>query len=351
MLRDYYTYGFKDRSEYSVSRGTYDSDRKRLNDFLNDYMEWSEIKKRKNPKKGIEEGKHITFVSCDSQSMSINPFHRVYRFCGTDRPAFMYYFFHTLAALNSLFQLEDGADTLNIYGSAAARFESKVNIQEKLVIRAVKSMHVGQEIEEQLQGYYSNEDLLVEKAEDLGFSDEQIRKLKIVIRAATIRMKSSDLARFYEQSFFDEDDCNAGEIDKESLVKNVNNRLQRPYNIGVIQCDQNNSKLIFSSELLDEFRNGINKINTPVDEEYLKYELVKAVEEFSKSKQGDHNWYLSKLTIKRLLEAGCKADDRFSDHIRYALDFYSKTYLFGEIGTFLLDRMKTSDNSSIRPCS
>lgn len=34
MLRDYYTYGFKDRSEYSVSRGTYDSDRKRLNDFL-----------------------------------------------------------------------------------------------------------------------------------------------------------------------------------------------------------------------------------------------------------------------------------------------------------------------------
>ena len=159
MLRDYYTYGFKDRSEYSVSRGTYDSDRKRLNDFLNDYMEWSEIKKRKNPKKGIEEGKHITFVSCDSQSMSINPFHRVYRFCGTDRPAFMYYFFHTLAALNSLFQLEDGTDTLNIYGSAAARFESKVNIQEKLVIRAVKSMHVGQEIEEQLQGYYSNEDL------------------------------------------------------------------------------------------------------------------------------------------------------------------------------------------------
>lgn len=51
MLRDYYTYGFKDRSEYSVSRGTYDSDRKRLNDFLNDYMEWSEIKKRKNQKR------------------------------------------------------------------------------------------------------------------------------------------------------------------------------------------------------------------------------------------------------------------------------------------------------------
>lgn len=156
LLKEYHIsiYGNSFESLDTDMRKPENKDEKRLNDFLNDYMEWSEIKKRKNPKKGIEEGKHITFVSCDSQSMSINPFHRVYRFCGTDRPAFMYYFFHTLAALNSLFQLEDGTDTLNIYGSAAARFESKVNIQEKLVIRVVKSMHVGQEIEEQLQGYY-----------------------------------------------------------------------------------------------------------------------------------------------------------------------------------------------------
>lgn len=346
MLRDYYTYGFKDRSEYSVSRATYDSDRKRLNDFLKDYMEWSEIKERKNLKKGIVEGKHVTFVSCDSQSMSINPFHRVYRFCGTDRPAFMYYFFHTLAALNSLFQLEDGTDTLNIYGSAAARFESKVNIQEKLVIRAVKSMHVGREMEEQLERYYNDEDLLIEAAGKLGFTDEQISKLKMVIRSATIRMKSSDLAKFFEQSFSDEND--ELEIDNDSLIKNVNNRLQRPYDMGVIQCDQNSSKLIFSQELLEDFRSSLDRIDTPVSEEYLKYELVRAVESFSKSKQGDRNWYLSKFTIKRLLEEGCKVDDKFADHIRYALDFYSKTYLFGEIGTFLLDRMKTSDNSSIR---
>ena len=412
MLRDYYTYGFKDRSEYSVSRGTYDSDRKRLNDFLKDYMEWSELKKRKNPQKGIKEGKHVTFVSCDSQSMSINPFHRVYRFCGTDRPAFMYYFFHTLAALNSLFQLEDGVDTLNINGPAeeklvlravksavesmrvgkkievqleeyynnedlliekaeelgftdeqiskletaisdatmriAARFESKVNIQEKLVIRTVKSMHVGQKIEAQLQEYYNDEDLLREKAKKLGFSDEQISKLKMVIRATTIKMKSSDLAKFFAQNLSDEDDYDELGIDNESLVKNVNNRLQRPYNIGVIQCDQNSSKLIFSPELLEEFGNCLKKIDTPVYGEYLKHELLKAVEEFSKRKPGDHNWYLSKLTIKRLLEAGCKADDRFLEHIRYVLDFYSKTFLFGEIGTFLLDRMKTSDNSCIR---
>ena len=348
MLRDYYTYGFKDRSEYSVSRGTYDSDRKRLNDCLKDYMEWSEQKKRKNIKKGIKEGKHVTFVSCDSQSMSINPFHRVYRFCGNDRPAFMYYFFHTLAALNSLFRLEDGADTLNIYGPAATRFESKVNIQEKLIIRAVKSMHVGRKIEDQLEEYYNDEDLLINEAEKLGFSDEQIRKLKMVIRSATIRMKSSDLAKFFQQSFTDKDDYEGAVIDNESLIKNVNNRLRRPNNLGIIQCDQNSSKLVFSPELLEEFRNGLNKIDAPIYEDYLKHELIKALEDFSKGKLGDHNWYLSKFTIKRLLEAGCIADERFSDHIRYVLDFYSKTFLFGEIGTFLLDRMKASANSPIR---
>lgn len=81
-------------------------------------------------------------------------------------------------------------------------------------------MHVGQEIEEQLQGYYSNEDLLVEKAEDFGFSDEQIRKLKIVIRAATIRMKSSDLARFYEQSFLTK-----MIVTQEKSIKNLLSRM------------------------------------------------------------------------------------------------------------------------------
>lgn len=346
MLRDYYTYGFKDRSEYSVSRGTYDSDRKRLNDFLKDYMEWSERKKRKN---GAEAGKNVTFISCDSQSMGINPFHRVYRFCGTDRPDYLYYFFHTLAALNSLFQLEDGTDTLNIYGSAAARFESKVNVQEKHVIRAVKSMHVGSEIEENLEKYYNDEDLLVEKAQELGFSDEQICKLRQVIRAATIRLKTSELARFYEQNFSDANGLDEAEINKESLSRTANNRLQRLSDIGVIQCDQRGGEAIFSEEQILQFLAAVpEKINALLEKEKLKNELKKALENYSTEKPGDRNWYLSKLTIKRLLEAGYKVDERFYDHIRYALEFYSKTFLFGEIGTFLMDRMKTSDNSPIR---
>lgn len=41
MLRDLYSYGFKDRGEYAGSLSTYDKDRKRVSDFLKDYMESS----------------------------------------------------------------------------------------------------------------------------------------------------------------------------------------------------------------------------------------------------------------------------------------------------------------------
>ena len=333
MLRDYYTYGFKDRSEYSVSRGTYDSDRKRLNDFLKDYMEWTELKKRKNPKKGIEEGKHVTFITCDSQSMEINPFHRVYRFCGTDRPEYLYYFFHTMAALNSLFQLSEGTDTLELHGAAAARFESKLNIQEKHVTRTVKSMHVGRDIEEQLEGLYNDEDGLINKAIDLGFSDEQINRLKSTIHEATIKLKTSELLRFYE------------EYDN----KTANKRLQRLNNIGVVCCDQNGGEHPFSAEQVELIMMAIpDEMKSLLDRENMTEIFKKALKNYTTIKPGERNWYLSGLTIKRLIDAGQTVNNQFYEHLCYALDFYSKTFLFGEIGTYILDRLKIKEASPIR---
>lgn len=41
-------------------------------------------------------------------------------------------------------------------------------------------------------------------------------------------------------------------------------------------------------------------------------------------------------------------NSQFSEHFRYALDFYSKTFLFGEIGTYLLDRLRMNGDSPIR---
>lgn len=330
MLRDYYTYGFKDRTEFTGSIGTYNKDRKRLNDFLSQYMEWSEQKVRKS---ATSPGKNVTFITCDSQSMEINPFHRVYRFCGTDRPEYLYYFFHTIAALNSLFQLSEGTDTFEMYGAAAARFESKLNIQEKHVIRTVKSMHVGRDIEEQLEALYGDEDGLISKAIDLGFSDEQINRLKSTIHDSTIKLKTSELLRFYE------------EYDN----KTANNRLQRLNNIGVVCCDQNGGEHLFSAEQVELITTAMpDEMRSLLDRENMTDLFKKALKNYTTIKPGDRNWYLSGLTLKRLIDAGQTVNNRFYEHFCYALDFYSKTFLFGEIGTYILDRLKIEEVSPIR---
>ena len=77
-LRDYYTYGFKtyddlqsknEKGKLEPSTSTINADWVRLNNILFDYFEWSVDKNQ------------VFFMSTDSQFMSINPFHRIYRFC------------------------------------------------------------------------------------------------------------------------------------------------------------------------------------------------------------------------------------------------------------------------------
>lgn len=293
-------------------------------------MEWSEQKVRKS---ATSPGKNVTFITCDSQSMEINPFHRVYRFCGTDRPDYLYYFFHTIAALNSIFQLSEGTDTFELYGAAAARFESKLNIQEKHVIRTVKSMHVGRDIEEQLESLYSDEDGLINKAIELGFSEEQINRLKLTIHEATIKLKTSELLRFYE----DYDN------------KTANNRLQRLNNIGVVCCDQNGGEHPFSDEQVELIMTAVpDEMRSLLDRENMTEIFKKALKNYTTIKPGDRNWYLSGLTIKRIIDVGQTVNNQFYEHLCYALDFYSKTFLFGEIGTYILDRLKIKEASPIR---
>ena len=53
-------------------------------------------------------------------------------------------------------------------------------------------------------------------------------------------------------------------------------------------------------------------------------------------------------TIRRLLDEGKKANKDFEFHLQCLLDFYSKYYMFGEVGVFLLDRMENSSMSPFR---
>ena len=306
MLRDYYAYGFKEKADFAVSNSTYKNDRDRLNAILKDYMDW--------PNEGESASsvrKNITFITFDSQSMKLNPFHRVYRFCGSDRPDYLYCFFHTLVALSNVFDLSEGIESLGL--------DDKIYVRKKRVIKKLRSMKFGTKkkglkkkmLEQAEWGFIDN---LVKIAEHGGLPDNQVNELKEEItQEAAIILKTAELQKFYPQN-----------TRRNSRVKKLdnrtaNNRLQRLNNIGVISCIQT----------------GGNQSEKPLESQKA-------------TKPGERNWYLSKLTLQRLIDAGASVNDEFIEHLSYALDFYSKTFLYGEIGTYLLDRLKAKNVTPIR---
>lgn len=67
-----------------------------------------------------------------------------------------------------------------------------------------------------------------------------------------------------------------------------------------------------------------------------------------KGGKGDRRWSLPLFTIGTILDAGNKVSKDFEHHLHSALDFFSKYYLLGEVGTFLLDRIYSDDVSPFR---
>lgn len=123
MLRDYYVYGYKTPDDYpkpeqkkqdakEQSKGNltqkYIKYFFHMNNILADYFEWS-----KNPQKRM-------FATADSQSMAVNPFQKIYRYC-TYTEADAAYFLHIIAALSSWISLNGGQDYDGI--EAALRLE------------------------------------------------------------------------------------------------------------------------------------------------------------------------------------------------------------------------------------
>ena len=338
MLSDYYTYGFKDRNDYSGSMGTYNNNYKRLNDFLQDYMEWSEQKIRKTKS---TPGKNVTFITCDSQAMNINPFHRVYHFCGTGIPAYLYSLFHVLVALDSTFQLRANKDSIDdlSWDRYSRLFESSL-----MAMGVDKS-----KITSLLMSGNSNE--LLKKAKANNLSKEQIEKIQNVIQYASryTTLKTSELEKYCSQASEKFEDGKQRKRVQGTINRTMNNRLERLRDIGVIQCKQKAVDYIFTHEQIAHFLEAIpENIITHLKSKGMLVTLENALENNSLNKAGDRNWYLSGLTLNSIIKSGKKESDCFENHFRYALDFYSKTFLFGEIGMYLLDRLGGNYTSPIR---
>lgn len=433
MLRDYYTYGFKAEEDFPGSSGIFENNYKRLNDLLQD-MEWSRKVK-------TTDGRKITFTTCDSQSMSSNPFQKVYRFCGSGKNSYLSALFHTLAALDNTFQLDD--DTMD---------EDRWEKYCKTIETALLSQGIDKGVVAKLLTCVSEEEVLNE-AEQHRLSEKQIALIQETIRNASryVFLKSSEIARYCSEDmdenptearirelkiqekqkkellqcvhdktlFFSlaknigltdaqiymvldtipasmEGVINSMSLDEKTtrrlkkkcnnrkgleaeakacnlstdlirrllnaledrkerrkkqdkVNKNINNRLKNPRNIGVIQCRQKDIGYTFTQDQIRNFLDAFpSDITRHLKSNGMLLKIEEALESAETEKAGDRNWYLSGLTIERIVEMGKKQNVCFEDHFQHALDFFSKTFLFGEIGMFLLDRLGKDYVSPIR---
>lgn len=132
--------------------------------------------------------------------------------------------------------------------------------------------------------------------ESLDLDEDQRLRLEDVLENQS-KLKTSDLIFFYTEALAltEGDDKN----------KTPNNRLNDLLLLGLVECEQYKSK-------------------------------------------GDRRWGLPELTIGNILKTGLTVDKEFGHHLYSTLDFFSKHYLFGEVGTFLLDRFSDGEVSPFR---
>lgn len=136
--------------------------------------------------------------------------------------------------------------------------------------------------------------------DSLGLDDEQRIHLEDVL-ASQSKLKTSDLIYFYTERI--------APTEGNDRNKTPNNRLNDLYMLGLVECEQNDGR---------------------------------------KGGKGDRRWSLPELTMREILNAGCTVNEGFEHHLHSALDFFSKYHLFGEVGSFLLDRTCNDDVSPFR---
>ncbi len=130
----------------------------------------------------------------------------------------------------------------------------------------------------------------------LDLDDEKRIHLEEVLKSGS-KLKTSDLILYYTEAL--------ALMEGNDKNKTPNNRLNDLLLLGLVECEQYKSK-------------------------------------------GDHRWSLPGLTMGSILKEGLVVSKDFRQHLYSALDFFSKYYLFGEAGTFLIDRFTNDEISPFR---
>ena len=353
-LLDYYSYGFKSLGSFDAKKHqTISEDWLRLNRIIADYMKWS------------EDRNDVMFASEDSQSMDSNPFHRVYRFCKYNPLTYPACFLHTMATLSKSFQLRGGVDALGLDDDQRMHLEDILEKESELKTSDILLFfsNIGA-LDKEGRSNPSEVSILSESIELIQTAmGEELKKISFKYVRSSL-LKSNPLSKEQSGKKYVVSPFYIGLHDGITYLLALDDaktfrafRVDRMMEICVLssQGDLLDSGLRDTLQrLLDDIlyaqkRNGEVKTLNGRLEELARCGLTKCTQKTGDNGgKGDHRWSLPLFTMRTILDAGNKVSKDFEHHLHSALDFFSKYYLLGEVGTFLLDRIYTDDVSPFR---
>lgn len=364
LMRDYYHYGFLSAREYDDRKNsTHLEDWNRLNRLLRPYFTWS-----------VYDRNTVLFASCDSQDVADNPFHHVYRFCRyTQRDPQV--FFNILFALSG----KPGLRNVPLNGEVSSRNSELL----------MESLGLDLNSELKRRALYS----YLKRIEDGTFRasavpdtypvDRSDKQLLIFINKVVGFVHTHNRCKL---SFNDSSsplpyDCNlTGEKDGEYESIAIENNAQEELAETIVrasgslhECRKYIADHIVINKLLVEFQNLYQSIgnhtgltrsqlqcfvpndkalfvgkNEALKSPLQKLEFLRLIQNNTDRSPGrtvrENRYALQDATMNILIQTGRSIDQDFINHLRAALEFFSRYYCFGECGIYLLDRLGPEKN-------
>lgn len=125
-MREFYVYGFKSRDEYNVkSARSYDNERRRIESWLGDYMDFRQDSSGKN-----------VFLSVDNRGVPHNPLYKAFKAKSfTDNDITLHFYLLDMLANSEELTIKQIVDRLS---ECLARFESADTVDESTVRKKLK---------------------------------------------------------------------------------------------------------------------------------------------------------------------------------------------------------------------
>ncbi len=352
-LLDYYSYGFKCLGSFDVKKHqTISEDWLRLNRIIADYMKWS------------EDRSDVMFASEDSQSMDSNPFHRIYRFCKYNPLTYPAYFLHTMAALSKSFQLRGGVDVLGLDDDQRIHLEDVIERQEDLKTSDILLFLPNMGEFDPNPPNLSEHPILAESVELIQAAMGEVPKKISFKYVRSSLLKSNTISKEQSGKKYVVSPCYIGLHDCQMYLLALDDtKILRAFRIDhMMEIDVLRTQADFMDpaarampqRMLDDIlyaqkhNSAVKTLNGRL-EELARFGVAKYTQKTGdKGGKGDRRWSLPLFTMRTILDAGNEVSEDFEHHLYSALDFFSKYYLLGEVGTFLLDRIYSDDVSPFR---